>query len=90
VLLVIPLVWSIRALQGKLKSIASPVLLLILPFLVPGPAMLHQLVLWNHLPESFKDNWWWHSVIMPHQVWVLALLSVCLVYALTQTRTKRG
>ncbi len=86
-LLAIPLCWCTSQPSANLKNVAKLALLLMAPFLVPGTALLQQAVMRGHVPESWTQSWWWDRLVMPHQTWLLLLLSVALLYGMMlQTR----
>src|SRR5262249_30059266 len=81
VLLLPPLAWSLPAWNGKLKVTARLAFLLILPFLIPGAVMLQESARAGGWPAALNGAWWWNILVLPHQVWAVASLAVCLVYA---------
>jgi Glycosyltransferase family 87 len=81
-LLILPLLWSLMAWSSVRKREARLSLLLIVPFLVPGAVILKELIGSGYLPCAWELSWWWNGIVMPHQVWSLAGLSICLTYAL--------
>lgn len=54
----------------------------ILPFAIPGPALLQHLVDIGRIPQSVANGWWWNNFVMPHQIWALLFLSILLLYKL--------
>jgi len=80
-LLLVPLCWGLSQLRGKLKMIAALALLLMVPFLVPGTAFLEQLAARGKVRAFAVNSWWWNSLLMPHQTWLLLLLGLVLLYA---------
>jgi len=83
-LLAIPLCWSLTALSGRLRNAARAALLLVLPFLVPGAAILQQAVFDHRIPPSWPESWWWDRFVMPHQTWLLLALCLLLLYTLAK------
>jgi hypothetical protein len=81
-LLILPLLWSLIEWSGLHRKEARLTLLLIIPFLVPGAVILKELIGIDYLPCNWELYWWWDNIVMPHQVWSLAGLSLCLTYAL--------
>ena len=81
-LLILPLCWALLVANKRQKRIAIATVVLILPFLVPGAALLDQLAT-SHLSAANLDSWWWNGLVMSHQVWALLLLSVLLLYAMS-------
>jgi hypothetical protein len=80
-LLVLPLAWASMSFRRH-RKIASLSLLLMLPFLVPGGTILQSLQDSGSIPGSLANSWWWNTIVMPHQVWALLLLSMLLLYAM--------
>jgi len=85
VLLLLPLAWSLAAWNGRLKLTARLVFLLILPFLIPGAVMLRESARAGGWPSMFDGARWWEILVLPHEVWAVVLLAVCLVYALSHS-----
>ncbi len=82
ILLLLPLLWSLISWSGLQKKSARLIFFLITPFLAPGAVILKELIGSGYIPRDWESSWWWNSIVMPHQVWLLAVLSVCLTYAL--------
>ncbi len=80
-LLVFPLIWAIDSYHGSFRRIALACMILIVPFLVPGVAVLNTFVKRGLIPEFVSGKWWWNFVVLPHQIYALILLAFCLVYA---------
>ena len=81
-LLIFPLAWSLTDLSGKIRSLGNITFFLILSFLVPGGTLLEQMQLRGVVSAAVCGSWWWNALVMPHQVWVLAILSVVLLEAM--------
>jgi Glycosyltransferase family 87 len=81
-LLILPLLWILISWSGLHQKEARLSLLLIIPFLAPGAVILKELMAGGYLPCNWELTWWWNSLVMPHQVWMLVGLSLCLSYAL--------
>jgi hypothetical protein len=58
---------------------------LILPFLIPGGTLLEQIELRGYVSAAVRSAWWWNAMVMPHQVWILVILSVVLLEAMRRT-----
>jgi hypothetical protein len=84
-LLVFPLAWSLTDLSGRLRSLGNITFFLILPFLVPGGTVLEQIQLRGYVSAAVRGAWWWNSMVMPHQVWTLVILSVILLEGMRRT-----
>ena len=65
---------------GGLKRNAGVALLLMLPFAVPGGALLQGLAERNYFPAGWVESWWWRSIAMPHEIWLLLFLACWLLY----------
>ena len=87
-ILAIPLCWCMSELTGKMKGVARVALILMVPFLFPGAAVLQQLASSGRIPASWMSSWWWEGVVMPHQIWFLLFLVLVLLYALHQKRSQ--
>ena len=86
-LLVVPLCWCLTQTVGRAKAIARIALLLMIPFLVPGPSFLQLLAARGKVSDAVAHSWWWEQVVMPHQTWALLLLCIVLLYAIRQDLT---
>lgn len=80
--LVIPVCWSIAEIKGPSKAIARWALALMIPFLLPGSALLEKLALRSSVPSSLTSSRLWESIVMPHEIWILVLLSFVLLLAM--------
>jgi hypothetical protein len=78
-LLIFPLCWSLREFSGPERKYARVVLVLMLPFLVPGGSALEQLQVRGQIPEAIANSWYWTCIVMPHQVWLLVGLGLLLL-----------
>jgi glycosyl transferase family 87 len=77
-LLIWPLAWSLLAVRKRSTSLA--VLLLIVPFFLPGAAVLDRLAVTGHIPRQWLNGWFWNDLVMPHEAWVLILLTILLLH----------
>ena len=77
-LLIWPLAWAI--LLVKRRSIQIAILAMTVPFFVPGPALLGDLVVAARIPDAITSSWWWNAILLPHEVWDLILLAILLLY----------
>ncbi len=78
-LLIFPLCWSLREFSTCGSRFARGTFLFILPFLAPGGSALEQLHLRGQIPAAIANSWYWTGIVMPHQIWVLLVLSVFLL-----------
>jgi Glycosyltransferase family 87 len=84
-LLVFPLCWVLsRARFGKLEWLP---LLFMLPFAIPGAVLLQTLADDGRIPGSMATAWWWNTLVMPHEIWALLLLSLLLLHAVSLSRS---
>lgn len=83
-ILMIPLAWALAAQAPAQRPWARVGLVLILPFLLPGAAMLHALGAGGGLPSWVVDSWWWRGIVVPHQVWLILALAVALTAGLAK------
>jgi hypothetical protein len=77
-LLVLPLCLAFSWFR-KARLFGSLCLLLMLPFLIPGGTLLETMQASGHIPLRFASRWWWETIVMPHQVWMLFFLSILLL-----------
>jgi hypothetical protein len=87
-LLVLPLCWSVSQVTASSKAIARWVLVLIVPFLLPGSAFLERLASHGIVSDGFAKSGLWEAIIMPHETWALTLMSVLLIFALGSNRNE--
>jgi len=80
-LLIFPLCWAISAEAAGYGRSRWLALFTMAPFLLPGPMLLQALVDKKIIPESMANGWWWDKILMPHQTWLLLILSVVLLHA---------
>ena len=80
VLLIFPIAWSLRDFSLSKKHFARGTFLLTVPFLIPGGSILEQLELRGQIPGAIRWSWYWIRIAMPHQIWLLLLLSVLLLW----------
>jgi hypothetical protein len=86
VLLVLPLCWvCISFRKSRMFAILS--LLLMAPFLIPGGTLLERMQTDERIPSALAQHWWWGMIVMPHQVWMLLLLSVTLLWEMHTCRS---
>jgi hypothetical protein len=79
VLLVLPLCWvCISFRKSRMFAILS--LLLMAPFLIPGGTLLEMMQTDGRIPSALANHWWWGIIVMPHQVWMLLLLSITFLW----------
>jgi len=80
-LLVYPLAWSLAAFNGPLRTTARSTLGLIAAiFLVPGGTILEQMQHTGRL-GTVGNHWWGNVIVLPHESWSLAVLSLLLLRA---------
>jgi Glycosyltransferase family 87 len=79
-LLVWPLAWCLLLLHNQKRQLVT--LLLIIPFFLPGPALLADLAQSGRIP-AFSSHPWWSAIALSHQVWDLIFLSFTLLYFLS-------
>ena len=82
-LLIWPLAWSI--LLVKRTWITGLTLAAVAPFFIPGQAMLAEFTRSGEVSTSVTRSWWWNGIILPHQAWVLLLLTVLLLIFMVGT-----
>lgn len=83
-LLVWPLCWTI--LVARQKTVRTVAIILILPFLAPGGALLQDLGERGYIRASIAGSWWWQAIVLPHENWSLLFLCLLLIYSLHSTK----
>ena len=83
-LLIFPICWSLGRMQrAGWRERGTPVtLLMILPFALPGAALLQALLDRKYIPAGWAGSWWWNAIAMPHEIWLLLALACWLLYPL--------
>jgi hypothetical protein len=82
-LLLLPLAWAVTQLCGRQRRIACAMLIVAVPFVVPGAALLRTMAGGNSILQGFAQTWWWQFLVAPHQVWIILTMSVLLLAAQT-------
>ena len=82
-LLMFPLAWALGRLDERMKSIKRWILVLMIPFAIPGPALLQRWMDAERIPAGVAQSWWWNSFVMPHEIWALIAISALLLRALS-------
>lgn len=80
-LLVFPLLWSLSNAPEGARIWRRLVLLLLVPFAVPGAWALESLQNSNRIPAFLTGKWWWEPVVLGHEIWAILLLALLLVSA---------
>ena len=84
-LLLLPIVWvAARWFQKRRDRVLWISILTLVPFLVPGAAILGASVQRSWVPPVVSQTWWWRYLVMPHQVWALCGLMTCLLCAMAK------
>jgi hypothetical protein len=81
-LLIVPLCWSLTLVNEPLKRLAHWSFALMLPFMIPGAAILHWVSQENVLPSPLFRTWWWNGLVEPHATWALLALTLLLLHAM--------
>ncbi|MGB7600448.1 MAG: glycosyltransferase family 87 protein [Candidatus Sulfotelmatobacter sp.] len=85
-ILLIPVAWALSELKGELRSSAAACLLLASPFLVPGATVLHEFSDRYEMFQKLSRSWFWESLILPHEAWLILLLCAVLIMARCHSR----
>jgi hypothetical protein len=88
VLLVLPLSWTFVPRVGKYRIIKVLCLLSMIPFLIPGGTLLETMQEGGHIPTTLTRHWWWDALVMPHQVWMLLILALLLMYQMATVKRR--
>ena len=80
-ILLIPVAWALSELEGELRNSAAACLLLASPFLVPGASVLHVFMDRYDALQRLSRTWFWESLILTHEAWLILLLSAVLIMA---------
>ncbi len=85
-LLIVPLSWCFSVQRNELKPVSRIVMVLLLPFLVPGASLLTILSSDGVVPVGMATTWWWNAFVVPHEIWAVLLISFALLYAMGLSR----
>ncbi|HEY4904185.1 MAG TPA: glycosyltransferase family 87 protein [Candidatus Sulfotelmatobacter sp.] len=77
-LLLWPLAWALLVANLRRRQLLT--MLVILPFFVPGAALLDRLTQQGRVPASIARSGWWNRIVMPHEIWSLISLSIMLLF----------
>lgn len=87
-LLVLPLCWSLKEWSGPRRRVARATLALILPFLFPGGSALENWWQSGQISTTITQSWWWISIVMPHQIWLMLAMSAIFLWAMNWQERK--
>jgi len=76
--LAIPLCWCLSR-ANVLRNNSKAALLLMIPFLIPGAAVLQEAARRGYVSVAWTHSWWWDRILMPNQTWLLLILSIVLL-----------
>ena len=82
-LIIFPLCWTLSTEALGYRRSRVVALVTMAPFLVPGPMLLQSLVNKGIVSRTAATSWWWNDFVMPHQTWLIVILSMVLLYALS-------
>jgi Glycosyltransferase family 87 len=77
--LVLPVAWCFGCQQLCKRSVKMAVILIVLPFLIPGGSLIESLQDSGRIPGWLLQRWWWNILIAPHQAWALLILAILLL-----------
>ena len=81
-LLLLPLGWAMTCRPPRAAAVAA--ILMILPFMVPGPAALNWWAEQAH--PSFAGSWWWRDTVLMHETFLLMVLSAAMIWCAGRER----
>ena len=81
-LLLVPAVWVLGNFAPPWRKWVGSLRVLLACFLLPSGSVLVAAVEENRIPQSISRAWWWNSLVMPHQIWLLLAISVGLLLCL--------
>ena len=80
VLLLLPAAWVVsRVMGGRVRAWDGASIVMLAFFLAPGAAILGKRARDGLVSADISATWWWRCLVMPHQVWALCGLCVCLL-----------
>ena len=80
--LIWPLSWSLLMARQQYKHLGLLIVACIIPFLLPGAALLSHLAEGGRVLITMKSRWWWTTLLMSHQVWFVLAISLLLLYGM--------
>jgi hypothetical protein len=84
-ILLLALAWALSRQRAALRPYARWCIVLMLPFLLPGPAGLSALGEGGYIPAWVAESWWWQGFEQPHQVWLCLAIAVLLSAAMVRS-----
>jgi Glycosyltransferase family 87 len=85
-LLIFPIAWAIGNTRGALAQFARIVLAAVLPFVIPGAAMLRSFERSSPLMSALSRSWWWNLFVAAHQAWLVLVVLMGLLLAMRKLR----
>ena len=82
VILALPLCWAVRLTATPLRRWGIAIIGLVLPFLLSGAAALAVFSGSGGPLAPYAQTWWFRTLLLPHQPYLLAALAVVMVAAL--------
>ncbi len=86
-ILAIPLCWALSQ-RANWGTTAKYVFALIVPFAIPGAALLQQGAWLGYIPAAWTRWWGWERIVMPHETWILLALSIVLLHGMAKRTTE--
>jgi hypothetical protein len=80
-LLLVPVTWALTEIAGKMRAFAAGCLVLAVPFLIPGAAMLYEFSQQPGVLQRLSRTRVWDLFILPHQVWLILMICLLLLGA---------
>lgn len=84
------LAWIVGNRQGPQRRWAGAMLIMMLPYMVPGTAVLLRLGSQGRLASTVTSSLWWEAGAMAHQVWMLLGLLGCSLVLLAGSAGRRA
>jgi hypothetical protein len=78
-LLLVPVAWALREMEGELRGYAVGCLALTSPFLVPGATILNEFSGRSAILQNLSRTRLWNWFILPHECWSILMLCVVLL-----------
>ena len=86
--LVLLIIYIILAHDTQYRKYSNLLILLLVPFYLPGPRYLEILVGNGTIPSSIATSWWWNGLVLPYQVYCLLLMSIIMMFLVVTDKRK--
>lgn len=84
-MLILPMVWAVRELRGKMHHWAVMTLSVLAIFIVPSSTAIHWAGVKGYFSESMTESFFWQAFVKLHQNYFLLALLLLLIWGLNRS-----